>query len=276
MNVDVLSREDKVLADRMDAREDLVGGLRYANLVAAANLRMSAGIDALDAWRKARRGEHVSIACALARASSKALAADPLFACAFDGRDRLEAPSVPALSLSVDTADEARSLVLPEAGSLSIDALARVIREGAARLRDEPQPVFKTGSRKKVLPGRSRRRWVKLVGKELRERFDYLLPTVQAERFAEHRTIWGDFALHDIGTLQVEDFKGFLRRPAVAALWALSAEWHVLPDDKGGFFRQRRLPLMLVYSAEIVPLDRACAFLGGIINAIENPEGLEA
>ncbi|MBN2497624.1 MAG: hypothetical protein JXR96_23730 [Deltaproteobacteria bacterium] len=271
MSGDFLSRDARVLAERIDSRLDQVCGLRYEHFAAAANLRMSARIDALDTWR-AERG--LSLTACVARATALALGRDPLFACAFDGRDRLERPARLSLGVSVDTGDLARTLVIEDADRLSAAGLGERIRQGARALRAEPGVPFRSDDPQPAPAARARARWLEMKRRELRERFDYLLPSLQYARFEAHRARNGDFCIHNIGTLNVQDFKGFLRRPAVAALWVLSAYEQVVPVERA-YGSTRRLPAMLVYGQEIVGLDRACAFLGAILSALEDPSQLD-
>jgi hypothetical protein len=115
---------------------------------------------------------------------------------------------------------------------------------------------------------------VRILSQEVRERFAYLLPGALHKRLAAHVAEQGHFALHNLGPLRVDEFKGFLRRPAVAGLWALTAQARVRRGADGRFFEERRLPLVLVYSQDLVPIDRACAFLRGIVRRLEQPAAL--
>lgn len=267
-----LSRDDAALADRLDERVDQLAGLRYQNFAAGANLKMSARLEALDAWR--RQGEQpMGLTAALACAAAFGLKADPLFATLFDGRDRLEVPERPSLGVGLDGGARASILVLPEATGLGAGALGARIDAaiGAGRPGSDLRLDFSTEVR--VPRWRRYRRWARMVAQEVRERFDYLAPPLQNRRFAHHARESGHFQVHNIGALGVEEFKGFLRRPAVAALWVLRAERRVAPDGSGGFVSQLRLPLVLVYAQELIPLDRACAFLRLLVGAIEDPAG---
>jgi len=264
-----LTRDDRVMADRLDRRVDALAGYELKNFAAGANLRMSAEIDRLEAWRRARSpawGVSASVAVAVAGA----LAEDPLLAAQFDGRDRLLVPERPRLGIGLDTGDHARVEVIPEATAMGADALAARVQ--AARDSLEPGvQAFSYQASEPVSPWRNRRRWLRMFTQEIVERFDYLAPGLQARRFDRVAAARGHFQIHNLGARSVQEFKGFLRRPAVACLWILAAERRVVPATGSGFEEQLRLPMVLVYAQELIPLDRACAFLGRVIRTLEQP-----
>ncbi len=268
-----LTRDDAPLAARLDARLDAVAGLRYQHLSPAANLHMSVRLEALARFRDGRDPRPGLSAC-LARAAALALEDDPLFACLFDGRARLVRAERPALGISVDTGDAARFVVLPEALGLGLDALDARIREAAARFRSEAGPSFRASPPGPAPRGAHRRRLARILSQEARERFGYLLPGALEARLAAYVAGQGHFAIHNLGPLRVDEFKGFLRRPAVAGLWALTAQARVVRGADGRFAEERRLPLVLVYSQDLAPMDRACAFLQGIVRRLEQPAAL--
>lgn len=269
-----LSRDDQVLADRLDQRIDALAGYELKNFAAGANLKMSADVGRLQAWRR-DRSPAWGLTGAVAVAAARALEQQPLFAAQFDGRDRLEISERPSLGIGLDTGDHARVEVIPEAIGLSGDALARQVREAAAAVQVTPQ-TFSFQPSRPVSAWRNRRRWLRMASQEISERFDYLVPWLQARRFDREAAARGHFQIHNLGAGAVQEFKGFLRRPAVACLWVLAAEQRVVPDGGGGFAEQLRLPLVLVYAQELIPLDRACGFLGQIVSALEQPDSLAA
>lgn len=275
-----LSREVEVLADRFDARVDLLAGLRNPNLAPAANLRMTASLRALDEWRSRfgyKQGARFTLTHATAVAVLQALKEEPLFACQFDGRDRLENPDMPSIGISVDSGDFAETAVIQRAGEYSINELVSQIDNEVeqARCRGRARPSFAKGRLDIVPAKRARRRWQKIFWQELCERFDYLVPSAQARRLETHAKKRGHFCIHNVGTLgRVHDFKAFLRRPAVAELWLLSAFEEVVPAENAGFCRERRVPLHLVFTQEIVDEARACDFLRGLVVRLETPEKL--
>ncbi|HOX46921.1 MAG TPA: 2-oxo acid dehydrogenase subunit E2 [Myxococcota bacterium] len=273
----VLTRDDLPLAERLDARLDQVAGLRYQHLCPAANLHMGAALAALErfrAEREARTGVRLGLTAPLVRAAALALEEAPLLACLFDGRDRLVPAEHPALGVSVDTGDAARCLVLERARGLGLEELAVRIREAAARFRAEAAPAFRRAAPGAAPAGARRRRLAHLLAREVRERFAYLLPGEVERRFAGHAARQGHFTVHNLGALGVDEFKGFLRRPALAALWALTAQRRVVRGPDGRYAGERRLPLVLIFSQDLVPLDQACAFLRGIVRRIEQPVSL--
>ena len=268
---DFLSRDDQVMADRLDQRVDALAGYELKNFAAGANLKMSAAIDALQAWRREESPVWSLTAC-VAVAAAAALRADPLFAAQFDGRDALWVPEQPALGIGVDTGDHARVEVIPAATGLQAATLAEQI--GALAAPGEVE-AFNYQTSRPVSAWRNRRRWLRMASQEVRERFDYLVPILQRRRFECEAAARGHFQVHNLGAKEVQEFKGFLRRPMVASLWVLAAERRVVPDGDG-FAEQERLPMVLVYAQELIPLDRACGFLGRIIAALEQPGGLVA
>ena len=274
----ILTREHRAISDRIDRRFDMAAGLKYNVFPAPANLHMSARIDRLDEFRAARQGGaggRLTITHLVARAAALALGDDPLFAALFDGRDRLEISPAPSLGVSVDCGDDARFVVVPDARSRDLDALARAIRDGAASVRaSAPVGAFSRESIEPVPAGVQRARLGRFIVRELRDRYDYLVPGLQDRRFKDHVARAGHFAVHSIGMLDVQTFKGWVRRPSVASLWVLSAFTKVVAAG-AGWGGERRLPMVLVFSEEIITIDRACGFLGGIIAALENPPVLE-
>ena len=276
-----LSREVEVLADRFDSRVDLLAGLRNANLAPAANLRMTASLTAFDDWKtriRSDQGTRITLTHATVVAALQVLGEDPLFACQFDGRDRLEHPSNPSIGISVDSGDFAETAVIQRAGEYSLEELVRRIDNEVekARLRGRARPSFRNGRLEKVAAQRTMRRWQKIFWQELCERFDYLVPSAQTRRLNAFAEQHGNFCIHNVGTLgDVHDFKAFLRRPAVAELWLLSAIDEVVPTQDGGFRTERRVPLHLVFTQEIVTEARACRFLKGLVKRLEAPESLK-
>lgn len=272
-NSSFVDRDDAELAQRLDERRELVAGLRLVNFSAGANLKMSAAVDALESWRREQEPPWRASAV-LACACAAALRRDPLFGAMFDGRDRLQLPAEPSLGIGIDTGDRARILVLPQAAAAPPAELAAAVDAGMAGVSGRPPPPFAASGDRRVGAWRRRKRWALMSAQELRLRFDYLMPPLQRRRFERWAERQGHFQIHNVGARGVQEFKGFLRRPAVAALWALAIEPQVVTDGDGGFVRQLRWPLVLVYSQELIPVDRACAFLSQVVGALERPAEL--
>ena len=272
-NSSFVDRDDAELAQRLDQRRELVAGLRVVDFSAGANLKMSAAVDALESWRREQKPPWRASAV-LACACAAALRRDPLFGALFDGRDRLELPAEPALGIGIDTGDRARTLVLPQAAAMPPAELAAAVDAGMAGVDRRPPPPFTATGGQRLGTWRRRKRWALMSAQELRQRFDYMVPPLQRrrlKRWVEHQ---GHFQLHNVGARGIQEFKGFLRRPAVAALFALAIEPQVVSDGAGGFVRQLRWPLLLVYSQELIPIDRACSFLSCVVEALERPAEL--
>ena len=271
-----MSRDDAGLAERMDRRSGMLAGLRLENFAAGANLKMSAGIDELEAWRSAD-GSGLSLAACAAAAASWALRQDPLFAAQFDGRDQLLVPEQARLGVSLDAGDRIRFVVLHAEPDESPAALGARLEKDLAKLRDQTAPAFRFAPSAPVPTRVRRRRWTKMILQETQDRFDYLVPALQARRYKRLAAERGHFQIHNIGALDVQDFKGFLSRPAVAALWVLRTEQQVLPKQGGGYRNSSRLPMVMIYAQELIPLDRACGFMSKLVAALESPaEHLEA
>ncbi len=266
-----LSRDDEILAERLDQRIDELAGYELTNFAAGANLKMSADIGRLQAWRRERTPAW-GLTAAVAVAVARALAQQPLFAAQFDGRDRLEIPDQPSLGIGLAAGDHDRLAVIPAATSLSGDALAGKVGQVVEATEADPEP-FEFRPSRPVSAWRTRRRWLRMASRSLVERFDYLVPRLQTRRFDQIASARSHFQIHDLGAAAVQEFKGFLRRPAVACLWVLTAEQRVVPVDDG-FGDQERLPMVLIYAQELIPLDVACGFLGQVIAGLEQPATL--
>jgi pyruvate/2-oxoglutarate dehydrogenase complex dihydrolipoamide acyltransferase (E2) component len=273
---DFLSRDDLALAGRLDARLDQVAGLRYEHLAPAANLHMSARLDELWALRQARAdsGPRLGLVPFLARATALGLEADPLLGCLFDGRDRLERPARARVGISLDAGDSAAFLVLDEPLALGLQEIDARVREAVLRARIAQGPGLRESPAGPAPDHLRRRRRIAMLAREARERLAYLVPGEVDRRFAAHADQQGHLCVHNLGPLGVDAFKGFLRRPAVAGLWALALQRRVVRRSDGAFGEERRLPLVLVFSQDLVPLDRACAFLRGVIARLESPTAL--
>jgi hypothetical protein len=269
-----MSRDDPALADRLDQRVDALAGYELKNFAAGANLKMSAAIGRLEAWRPERTPAW-GLTASVAVAAAQALSDYPLFAAQFDGRDRLQVPERPALGIGLDTGDHARVEVIPDSTGMQPEALA-VRVEAAVESVKPVSRAFAYRASEPVSAWRNRKRWLRMVRQEVSQRFDYLVPGLQTRRFEREVAIRGHFQIHDLGARAVQEFKGFLRRPAVACLWILACEHRLVPGVGANFEQELRLPMVLVYAQELIPLDLACGFLGRIVAGLEQPESLLA
>lgn len=263
-------RDDAALSAMLDERVDMLAGLRVPNFAAGANLKMSAPIDELSRWLKSR-GRKLGMTASVASAARWALDIDPLFAALFDGRDVLVVPKNPSIGVGVDTGGMADVVVIRGSEYSGPVDLGEKMESSLDALTPSSRSSFSEGSGAVTSGFHKRKRWMKMVKQEIRERFDYLLPAFQKKRFDAWARKRGHMQVHNLGTHGVQEFKGFLRRPWVSMLWILEEDEIVRSTESGDFVSTPVLPLILVYAQELIAVDRACAFLNNVVTALSDP-----